>query len=402
MRKNILIPSLLVIITLLTSCGSNSQKDVNQPINLPQNQVFSLQEKEFVHNLFLTEYLWYDQVSSYVDYALITQPQSLINTLRVNPNDQWSFSMTKQAYENFANQKTVGFGFGYSQDFTLYLVRIDAPAYHKLYRGDTILEVNGQPVTQERIAQASSNEGQATVFTVLRDTQELIIHVTPSNYTFKVSLGKIIEHKGKNIGYLRYDSFTSSSAAEFEEEFTKFKNNNIAELIIDLRYNGGGSISVASALLDNITNIYPGQRQGYLDWNINNQKKNETFNFEDTDLQDGNELNMKRVFFLVTKNSASASELIISALEPYLGKNNVITIGTETHGKPVGMAGRVYANNYYFLVNFLVRNDADNTTSFYGIPVTCEAEDNLAYQRGDSDEPMLKKALYYIDNAACI
>ena len=110
---------------------------------------------------------------------------------------------------------------------------------------------------------------------------------------------------------------------------------------------------------------------------------------------------MQRVFFLTTENSASASELVISALRPYLGDSNIITIGSKTHGKPVGMGGRVYGNNYYFLINFFVRNDAGETTSFDGIPVTCSAEDDITNAMGDENETMLSTALYYIQNGRC-
>ncbi len=410
MHYKILITS-LVAVTFLTSCGSNSKNNnisnILDPLgvftdgNNNQDGTFSLQEKKEVHNLFLTEYLWYEQVIQDINYEAITGPQALINALRVTPPDEWSFSMTKQQYEDYVNQKTTGFGFGYTQDFTLYIVRIDSPAYNKLFRGDTIIKINGQSVSQTNIAQASANTTQATTFTVKRNNTTVNVALTPSDYNFKVSLGKVIQHKNTKVGYLRYDSFSGSSVDEFEKIFTDFKKANVSELVIDLRYNGGGSIAVASALLDNITNAYAGQRQGYLDWNDKNEEKNEDFKFEDLDDQDGNELTMKRVVFLVTKNSASASELVISALKPYLGDGNVITIGTETHGKPVGMAGKVYNNNYYFLINFIVRNNVDETTPFEGIPSTCAAEDNLAFQRGTQEDPMLKTALYYIDNSTC-
>jgi C-terminal processing protease CtpA/Prc len=399
---------------MLTACGSNTKDDLedilfpglpgseNNNNNNDSNQ-FSLAEKKFVHNLFLTEYLWYDDVSQNIDYTSMNTPQLLINNL-VTPKDKWSFTMTKKEYENYVNQKTSGFGFGYrsQNDFTIYIVRIDAPAWGKLYRGDTIVAVNGQAVSQQNIAQASANAGQASTFTVVRAGQEVTVSLTPSNYTFKVSLGKVIQHNTKNIGYLRYDSFTDNSVAEFEKIFTTFKEANIQELIIDLRYNGGGSIQAASNLLDNITNAYPNKRQVYLDWNANYTKENSSYTFEGTDLQDGNELTMQRVIFLVSQNSASASELVISALEPYLTKSKVVTIGTKTHGKPVGMSGKAYGNNYYFLINFLVKNDASQSTSFDGIPATCAANDDLTFLRGDVNGPMLKTALHYIDTNSCL
>jgi len=111
---------------------------------------------------------------------------------------------------------------------------------------------------------------------------------------------------------------------------------------------------------------------------------------------------MHRVFFLVTKSSASASEAVISALAPYFGADNIISVGDDTHGKPVGMSGKVYEQNYYFLINFFVRNNAGDTTSFDGIPTTCTAEDDLAHMMGDENESMLNTALYYIENGSCL
>ncbi len=394
MKYKVLITFFVTLSLFLNSCGSSSSSSNT-------TETFDHENKTFLHNLFLSEYLWYDQVASNVDYTQYTTAQMMIDDLRIFPPDQWSFAMTEQEYEDFANQNTAGFGFGYTPDLTIFLVRIDAPAYGKLFRGDKILEINSKAATQELISQASDNTGQETLFTVLRGSQEVQVNVTPKAYSFKVSLGKIIQQGSKNIGYLRYDAFTESSVAEFEAIFSNFKSANINELIIDMRYNGGGSISTASALLDNISNAHAGKRQVYLDWNANYTHNNTNYYFEDADMQDGNELNMKRVIFLVTYQSASSSELVISALKPYLGNSNVITVGSSTHGKPVGMSGRIDGSFYYFLVNFYVRNNVGESTSFYGIPATCTAEDDLSYSMGDTNEAMLSTALHYVSYNAC-
>ncbi len=384
---------LILFIPFFNSCGSSSSSSTSQ--------TFTLEEKKFVHELFLTEYLWYDDVPSTINYAQYNEPQEMINTLRVTPPDLWSFTLTEEEYENFANQQTIGFGFGYTSDLQIFLVRIDSPAYGKLQRGDQIVEVNQQSATSTLIKEASQNVDQATQFKVIRNGTVVETTVTPQEYSFKVSLGKIITQENKKIGYLRYDSFTESSVNEFEAIFTNFHNENINELVIDLRYNGGGSLSTASVLLDNITNAYPGNIQIYLDWNDKNQNRNSIYAFEERDFQDGNELTMQRVIFLVTKDSASASEALINALKPYLGENNIITIGENTHGKPVGMSGRAYGINYYFLINFFVKNSADQTSSFEGIAPTCSAEDDITHLMGDENETMFATALYYIQNNRC-
>lgn len=404
MATKFLLALLLSVSLFLNSCGSGGGSNILSTVDSvigEGEEDLSLAEKEFLHQLFLTEYLWFEQVPSNIDYAKYAEPQSMIDALRVDPPDVWSFTMTQDEYENYNNQKTVGFGFGYRSDFTIYLVRINAPVYDLLYRGDEILEINGEAVTDTLIKEASQNLNTSSTFTVLRDGSEKDVTVTPREYTFNVSLGEIITQGTKKVGYLRYDSFTESSVAEFESIFTTFHHENIDELVIDMRYNGGGSVAAASALLDNINNAYPGQRQMYLDWNFNYQQNNSSYTFEDTDLQDGNELTMSRVFFLTTKGSASASEAVINALVPYLKAENIITVGDVTHGKPVGMTGRTYGINYYFLINFFVRNNAAETTSFDGIPVTCTAEDDLTHLMGDANENMLKTALNYIETGVC-
>lgn len=397
MTLKLFLSLILSLSLLLNSCGSSSSSSSNV-----ETEIFSLDEKEFLHNLFLTEYLWYDQVASNIDYTQFTEPQVMINALRIDPFDQWSFTMTQQEYNDYTNQKTIGFSFGYTADFFIYLVRINAPAYGLLFRGDRILEINGEAVTDILVNQARNNLNTPTTFTLLRNGTQLDVTVTPREYTFNVALGKIITQGTHKVGYLRYDSFTESSVGEFESIFTIFHNENIDELVIDLRYNGGGSVVTASALLDNVTNAYPSQRQMYLDWNANYQQYNSSYTFEDTDMQDGNELNMKRVFFLTTKGSASASEALINALVPYLGVSNIITVGDITHGKPVGMTGKVYGINYYFLINFFVKNNAGETTSFEGMLPTCLAEDDITHIMGDENETMLKTALHYIETGLCL
>ena len=389
---------LFSLLLLLNGCGGRGSS-IEDTLPSSENGTFSLGEKHFLHDLFLTEYLWYDQVTSNVDYAQYVHPQEMIDALRVDPPDRWSFMLTKQEYNAISNQRTDGFGFGYMEGFRVYLVRIGSPAWGKLQRGDKIISVNGEPASNTNIHAASRNLNVKSILTVLRGGKNVDIAITPRAYRYKVALGRIIVQGTKKIGYMRFDAFTESAVAEIEDTFTLFHRENIDELVVDLRYNGGGSIDTASVLLDNITNRYPNQRQMYLDWNANYQNRNSAYTFESRDMQDGNELDMRRVIFLVTKDSASASEALINALVPYL--DNIVTIGTSTHGKPVGMSGRAYGEDYYFLINFTVRNNTGDTTSFDGIPATCMAEDDLDHMRGDGNETMLKTALYYIGTGVC-
>jgi len=395
-KKTLLFTTLLSVSFLFNACGNDHDTKFGENIQTPTNQPFSNGEKEFVYDLFNTEYLWYDEVASDVDYTAYETPQSLVTALSV-PQDHWSFAVTSNEYEDIVNQKTQGFGFSYVDDFHIYYVRIGSPAYNKLLRGDQILEVNGSPASFENISKAAKNLRETTTFKVLRGSNEVNVDVVPKMYTYKVTMGKIING---NIGYLSYDEFTGSSVAEFEAEFTKFKDAGIKEIIVDLRYNGGGSVEVASILLENFTNRHAGKRQFYLDWNANYKRKNVDFYFSNE--IEPNDLNMQRVVFLVSRGTASASELVISALKPYLGDANVVTIGDYTHGKSVGMEGKSYGKNYYFLINFYVKNNLGSTSSANGIAPTCVADDDITHLRGDPKEAMLKSAIHYIDTGNCL
>ena len=152
---------------------------------------------------FIQNTLWFNDVAD-VDYNAYETPQSLIDALKV-PQDKWSFTITESQYEDMVNQKTAGFGFGYTTDFRVFLVRISSPAdLAGLQRGDLILKINGKAASNENIAAASQNLKVPTTFTVERLGVNENIVVTPKEYTFKVTKGKILSG---NIGYLRYDCF---------------------------------------------------------------------------------------------------------------------------------------------------------------------------------------------------
>jgi len=360
-------------------------------------------EKEFVYNLFKTEYYWAEHTPD-IDPSSYISIDQLIKDLRYKPTDKWSMRITKQQYENqFENKKDSGFGFIYTNDsFKVIKTRIDSPSDKAgLKRGDTITQINDRNVTLSILADVAKDTNTSAKFEILRDSKKKTIDIAPGEYNYKVSLSKIIPYDNKKIGYLRFDSFLGNAVEELKVHFKNFVKEDINELIIDLRYNSGGSVSIVSILLDHITKDYPGKLQMYNSWNENYAHKNGGYIFEDKDEHDGDELSMKKVYFLVTKNSASASEIIINALIPYLGKENIVLVGSDTHGKAVGMGGRDYGNNIYFLINFISKNRDDDVVPFSGIKVTCKAQDDITHDFGDKNETMLHTALHHIKTGNC-
>lgn len=389
----------IFVLLLLVGCGSGH--DSNKGIGgVYAPTTFDSQEKSYLYNLFLTEYYWSDTTPQPFDSTPYTEPQPMIDALKNASVDRWSVALTRQQYDDFTTQKTSGFGFGYTDDFVIYLTHINSPAdIAGLRRGDKIVTVDGKPASNELIDKASKNLNVVTHFGIDRDGVPTKLDITAQEYRYNVSSYSLLTTaNGSKVGYFRFDSFSDAATDEIDNAFNYFASQSVDKLIIDLRYNGGGSVNTASILLDKLGRPYNGKMQFKLAWNEQNTDKDETLFF---DSLDSNSLTLNKLVFLTTSSSASASELTINAMKPYM-KSNVAVIGTTTHGKPVGMSGRTNGSYIYFLINFVVQNSVGFYDYFNGIAPECNVlDDDYAHQLGDPNEALLKKALYYIDNSHC-
>lgn len=364
-------------------------------------------DKAGLYGLFQTEYYWASETVSDINYSNYTTPQSLIDDLK-NSVDRWSFSITKEDYKDLISQQSGGFGLAcqeVTQGCHITYIRLDSPADRVgLKRGDVISQINEENATHDLVYNRSKNLDEPIAFKIIRENSNEICtgEITPRDYTYKVAQSNILTTpKGQEVGYFRFDSFlgTNSIIQEINTAFDGFKEASISKLVIDLRYNGGGSVDIASTLLNKLTNQHDNALQFTLAWNSDYQKNNQRYSFKTEE----NSLDLDQILFLTTKSSASASELVIAAMQPYMGEENVIVIGDTTHGKPVGMSGRSDSNYYYFLINFVVQNSIGFYDYFDGLPVTsgCNIKDDPFHEMGDSNELMLKAALNYVDTGSC-
>jgi len=362
---------------------------------------FSLSEKKFLLSLFETEYLWYDQIDTHIDLNAFEEPYSMIDALRYKPLDSWSYAETYKEYEAFTTQTSNGnFGFQYNaQTFQILNIVLGSPAQSAgLQRGDIITHINDQNISYEVLNEAKENLNVESTFRVLRNQESIILKISPAIYNYSVVQYDIFMlNTGKKVGWLRYDQFSSSSLMELENAFNYFTLHKIDELIIDLRYNGGGSLTMASILMDKIAGFNNQNKiQFTLRYNDQLSYQDNHYRFE----EDSNSLSsLSRLFVLTTNDSASASEVLINSLKPYM---DVYTIGSTTHGKPVGMTGRMGGEYIYWLINFLIVNVNNEGSFFDGIAPTCEAKDNFSYPRDSIDENMLQEAFYYILYGVCL
>lgn len=255
------------------------------------------------------------------------------------------------------------------------------------------------------------------------------ITLTKTEYTENpVFITETLQVGANNVGYLMYNQFTSNFDNQLNNAFGTFQANNVTDLVLDLRYNSGGSVRSAIQLASMITGQFNGQVFSTEQWNSKLQAALIQYEQDNNvevltnrfvnNMSDGspvNSLNLNRVYILTTSNSASASELVINALNPYI---NVIQIGTTTTGKyqasitlydspNFGRQGANPAHTYAMQplvlkeLNAVGFTDYDNGLS---PDPTFEVSENLndLGVLGDTNEPLLARAIQHISGMGIV
>ncbi|MFA8436288.1 MAG: S41 family peptidase [Marinifilaceae bacterium] len=322
------------------------------------------------------------------------------------PQDKWSFIDNLDELMAFLENGTYkGYGFALKwkdQEHLMVKLVYDASVLKTegITRGWELIRINGKApssMNDDDIINELNRPGNSFVFKNSSGEQkELILSQTEMQQNTVLHQDVITTEKGAKVAYLVFDSFLDSSEQELNAAFSDFKTKGATELILDLRYNGGGSTKISNQLSALITgNTFTGQVYSKI---FHNQSKSASDTI-DLFLSQPAAYNFERIFIITTRSTASASEMVINGLEPYLGAENVILIGTQTHGKPVGMyVFEVPKFNLAVVpISFKITNKDDIGEYFDGIPVDFEIADDLTHDWGDQEETNLKAALNYIE-----
>ncbi len=391
-RFNTFLLLILVIVSFLFCC--TDKKEDNDPVDSNEDSVYI-----FVDEVMKYWYLWNDKVPD-IDIFQYNTPQDLLDALMYTPLDHWSFIDKLDAVQALFEEGEY-FGFGFLLKFDAYgnlripLVYENSEAYELgIRRGNIISTINGIPATLFDDYESFFDYDPATFTFEIYDNTATLKTITLAKSTIiqnGVLYSNIYTVSGHKTGYIVYDSFLGYSKEELEEVITYFQANNITELIVDLRYNGGGYVSLAQELCEI---IMPSETAGKIFYtSIHNEivgpELDTTLYFSENELN----LDLDRVFFITTSASASASELVINTLDPYM---EVFIIGSPTHGKPVGMYGFVFQDWALFPITTQLLNAEGYGDYFDGLMPDCYAEDGLTSDWGDETEQSLSQVFHYI------
>jgi carboxyl-terminal processing protease len=365
------------------------------------NDKSSLSESLFIKLAMKDIYLWHDKIR--VTGISDADPDELLYKMRYKPQDK-GYSFTSTIREDEAANKGMQYDrLGFSikaiekRLFIRYVYNKSSAWQAGLRRGFEIIELNHRsPEEIKRLKLIKEivmdlEAGKPVHFRV-KDLQDVLRDVWVKNETFEQDppLDVIFEQEGRKIGYLLFWSFNSQQEKELSNIFSKFEKEGIEDLILDLRYNGGGQISIAQHLASRITGKAT-QGKLFMRCIHNDRYRDRDRNYFFVEADRG--LNLKRLIVLTGENTASASELIINNLRPYIP---VITIGETTAGKPVGQEGITYGNKMLYLVTFHSYNALNEGDYFHGIPSDYRVTDDLTKPLGSPEEGMTKAALEYL------
>ena len=363
-------------------------------------------------------YLFYDQVPV-VEPADFASASDLVRAVRFEERDQFSHvSETGASTLEFDEGREFGLGYNWGPfgDGTARIVRVveDGPFGRLgIERGDIIAEIDGRPATEvltddsafERVYGTPEAPGEALWSFRDRDTDEPFEHrITATEYAIDtvrhLNWYTSDQYDGR-IGYFALTRFLGTSPAEIGQAFDVFRDEGITDLVLDLRYNGGGRISVAQELASLI--VGDAQADAVLQRYQYNDKYAESSNFDLNVVGGIGGLGLRSLVVLTFPNTASASELVINGLQPLM---DVTVIGVApTAGKPYIQAGRDRCGERLNAIEAEAVNSV-GVSVFGGITPDCFAADNWNEAYGineatDQIENMLLAGLNRVALGTC-
>lgn len=301
-------------------------------------------------------------------------------------------------------------------------------------RGDKILSLNGKSIDSLSVDQIGAEfgpneDGHEVTFELekadgARSTLDVAKRLV-SIPTVPDEHATVFDTGAGKVGYVHFRTFFGDANERLLDEFAEFNQQGVRHLIVDLRYNGGGSVPIAYGLATLIggPELFEGGRRTVLSRRVHNDLLesfgwNETAYFgcgvygsQDLVAKCENESSLRdleNVVFITSRGSASASELVATAMQPH---ENVTLIGERTFGKPVGQYGfdfclenpdnRRSGLGVMWPVSFATVN-ADGFEDYYdGLAVECEVPDDRSSQLGTAEEGRIAAALRFIETGNC-
>ena len=363
----------------------------------------------------------YSSLEAYID--------ALTATARAQGRDRYFTYATSIAEENayYASGSSAGFGVRLSYDTAARRVFVaesfeGAPALTAgIDRGTEILAIGTSASNLQTVDSLMASNGAQAVTDALGPSTAgttRVLRVTDAGGVRNLTVSKadysldpvssrygakIITEGGHQYGYLNLRTFITPADPELRAAFLNFRNQGVTDVIIDLRYNGGGLVAISELIGDLLGRARTTSNVlDYTTFRASKSSNNETRYFN----PQPQSIAPTRLAFIGTGGTASASELTINAQIPYLHAN-VGLIGTNTYGKPVGQIAidRSACDDRLRVIAFATENANHQGGYFNGLAGTveasCRAADDLSHPMGDPLEASTRSAIDFLAGRTC-
>ncbi len=363
----------IIIALFLTAFIFQSCQD-NDDVAAPND----LEVQNFIWKGLNLYYLWQADMPNLSDTKFANQnelntflkgystPEKLFDALRVDKTiDRFSWIVSdylelEGQLQGTTNNNGVEFGLSYKSansneliGWVRYIIPNSNASTKDIHRGDIFHAVNGTQLTAsnyQTLLFGSNNEYTLNFTTLTFDSNNAPIF-TPNGKSVALTktaldenpilVNTVINSGSHKIGYLMYNGFYSNYDTQLNNAFGSLKSQGITDLVLDLRYNGGGSVQTAARLASMITGAFKGQVFAKQQWNAkvesyfaaNDPESLKNYFTDKIGTTPINSVGMTKIYILTSKGTASASELVINGLKPYI---SVVQIGDVTTGKNVG------------------------------------------------------------------
>jgi C-terminal processing protease CtpA/Prc len=386
------------------------------------------------------QYLWYEDIPESQKLPFSSEPEPFFYSLLSKKDGKYRngkyYPYSSVRRKTAASKAYLGDGYSFGFEFQYYhvvnmqkyglmvlYVLPDSPASEAgLKRGDWIYTLNGKPVpapdNSAELNKLSDTSAPQTLETGIAEKINMPISRTVSITSRPVTDNPVLVHKTlspgdgqKKVGYLLYNHFTSGPEGSEDETFNnslrsafaQFKADGVSEFVLDLRFNGGGLVSCAQLLA---TMLAPEPALNdvlcYLTYNDKTKEK-KTVYLDPKRIKEGTHganLNLSRLFVITSERTASASEIVINGLSPYM---ELIQTGSKTEGKNVAsvtIADDRYEWELHPIVSYLSNKDgfSDYTNGFPPTSdfVCDDSKQGDYFPLGGPEEYILKHILNYI------
>ncbi len=406
----------------------------------------TLDEKLWLRAFTYETYLWFDEVPDN-DPELFSVP-AYFNQLKTteltqsgNLKDNFHFSVPT-ADNNQRSQGGVISGYGINWAFNRFspprslVVRYNetgSPADQAgIQRGATLSKINGidfihstssSDIDTFNEALFPSGVGELYTFTFITpDNEEQVVTLASEDNIpiTAVQNVRVLSTDVGRVGYMQYNTFNRHSQSGLITAFTQFNEQNIDELVIDLRYNGGGLLVLSAQIAYMIAGSQNTSNKTYYQSQSNNKvRSSRPLGFVDVEIDYDNNrftnrklpsVDLSRVYILATENTCSASEAVINGLKG-VGVE-VVLIGNKTCGKPFSFIPEDNCGQTYFIIQSQGVNNTGfgdyvngfiptQSPTFDDEVLGCRVNDDLNHLLGSPDEAVLAGALQHIASGTC-